>query len=298
MQTKHRPPATQRPPTHYPERRMKEFDSGKRGPETGMMRESRRPGEGRGRRCAPRSLVSGAQPPGFLAACFARQLSGLPVRAVRGRMGDRVFKTYGEKIVVTRVPCFDGYVPTAAQRQRREKMRAATAYAQAVYADPAAKAVYVAAAQALGRQPFRLAVSDFLVGRLRVNLCPASSTCPAPNSEESSKPHSQTPRPDTFAPPFRRLAPWRGQSGMPNNLFLAFRAVGWIRGTEQPPRLFRPVHPVARGHERRRGGSRAPAGATSWLDRRRIRSFSRGAAKARRKSFRQSHPRKLVSHEC
>jgi hypothetical protein len=90
--------------------------------------------------------------------------------AIRGRVGDRVYKTYGDKLVVTRVPRFDGYVPSVAQRQRREKMRAATAYAQAVYADPAAKAVYVAVAKQLGRQPFRLAVSDFLQGRARVAL--------------------------------------------------------------------------------------------------------------------------------
>jgi hypothetical protein len=88
--------------------------------------------------------------------------------AIRGRLGDHVFKTYGDKIVVTRVPCFDGYQPSAAQRDRRERMRAATAYARAVYADPSSKAVYVAAAKQLGRQPFRLAVSDFLRGRTRV----------------------------------------------------------------------------------------------------------------------------------
>ena len=72
--------------------------------------------------------------------------------AFRGRVGDRIYKTYGDKIIVTRVPCFAGYVPTAAQRERRDRMRAATAFAQSVYADPAAKAVYVAAAKALGRQ--------------------------------------------------------------------------------------------------------------------------------------------------
>jgi hypothetical protein len=120
-------------------------------------------------------------------------------RAIRGRLGDRVYKTYGAKIVVTRVPCFDGYVPTVAQRQRREKMRAATAYAQAVQADPAARAVYVAAAKALGRQPFRLDVSDFLRGRSRVKLAPATSTRVAPDSSEPSKqraigPNAKTPR--------------------------------------------------------------------------------------------------------
>jgi hypothetical protein len=98
-------------------------------------------------------------------------ISGIPgCRSIRGRVGDRVYKTYGDKIIVTRVPRFDGYIPSAAQRDRRDKMRAATAYAHAVYIMPAAKAVYVAAARQLGRHPFRLAVSDFLNARPRVTL--------------------------------------------------------------------------------------------------------------------------------
>jgi hypothetical protein len=67
-----------------------------------------------------------------------------------------------------------------AQRERRDRMRAATAFAQSVYADPAAKAVYVAAAKSLGRQPFRLAVSDFLHGRTRI---PPFVPCMAPSPE-------------------------------------------------------------------------------------------------------------------
>lgn len=93
--------------------------------------------------------------------------------ALHGRIGDRVHKTYRRprgrvRIVVTRVPDFTGYVPTAAQRTQRDRLRAATAYAKRVYADPAAKARYVAAAQKLGRVPFRLAISDHLAGRVRV----------------------------------------------------------------------------------------------------------------------------------
>ena len=96
-------------------------------------------------------------------------LIGNPVIvAVRGRVGDVVYKTYGAKIIITRVPCFDGYVPTAAQRARRDRMREATTYAKRIYADPAAKAVYVAAAKTLHRQPFRLAISDCLKGCSRI----------------------------------------------------------------------------------------------------------------------------------
>ena len=82
--------------------------------------------------------------------------------AVRGRVGDRVFKTYGRRIVITRVPTFEGYCPSAAQRRQRDALRAATSYAQAVYGCSAAKALYRAAARTLGRQPYRLAIRDNL----------------------------------------------------------------------------------------------------------------------------------------
>src|SRR5687767_13495827 len=101
--------------------------------------------------------------PRIVAAPLGVLNSAFPfIAAIRGRVGDRVFKTYRDKIVVTRVPRFDGYIPTAAQRLRRDRMREATAYAQRIYAHPAAKAFYVTAARKLHRQPFRLAISDYL----------------------------------------------------------------------------------------------------------------------------------------
>ena len=77
--------------------------------------------------------------------------------------------------------------------------RAATGFAQGVYADPAAKALYVATAKTLGRQPFRLAVADFLQGRPRV--MPAGGQMPivtvlrgdapeaSPDSSQPSRDH-------------------------------------------------------------------------------------------------------------
>jgi hypothetical protein len=188
MQTKRRPkpPATHQQCSLYPERRMStKPETGNRRPETGSeAQETRKPGTQKSVLTRKRSLrgkrpfagtldpgsvypVSGLRPPVFVSG-FLSPFAGLPIRAIRGRLGDRVYKTYGDKIIVTRVPSFEGYVPSAAQRDRRRQMRAATAFAQAVYADPAAKAIYVTAARALGRQPFRLAISDFLRGRPRV----------------------------------------------------------------------------------------------------------------------------------
>jgi hypothetical protein len=159
MQTKCHPRAIHQPTTRHPERRMerrnRRSESGNRREEAGLRRK-------------PYNREPKLGVHDFLAGMI------LLCRAIRGRVGNRVYKTYGEKIIVTRIPRFDGYVPTAAQRDHRDKMRAATAYARAVYADPVDKAVYIAAAKQLGRQPFRLAVSDFLHGRPRVTLVPAA----------------------------------------------------------------------------------------------------------------------------
>jgi hypothetical protein len=82
--------------------------------------------------------------------------------AIRGRVGDVVFKTYRDKIVMTRVPRFVPGAATPAQRARRDRLKAATAFARRVYANTRAKACYADAARRLGRQPFRLAISDHL----------------------------------------------------------------------------------------------------------------------------------------
>ena len=185
MQTQCRLPAIQQQPTRYPERRM--------------GRRNRRSEPGNRREEAGSILKPENQEPKLGVHDF---LAGIILlcRAFRGRVGDRVYKTYGDKIIVTRVPHFDGYEPSAAQRDRRAKMRAATAYARAVYADPAARAVYVAAAKQLRRQPFRLAVSDFLHGRPRVTLAPAShETTKAPKAPRTPAAPRRKSRSDLLA---------------------------------------------------------------------------------------------------
>jgi hypothetical protein len=106
------------------------------------------------------------------------------ITAIHGRVGNVVFKTYrGNRIVMTRMPRFDGYVPTPAQRARRKRMAEATAYAQQVYADPEQKALYIAGAKKLRRQPFRLAISDHLA---REKLLEKSRTAAALTTAESA----------------------------------------------------------------------------------------------------------------
>lgn len=90
----------------------------------------------RSRRPSNRSQVAGSRLPGF--RIYPSQsprgllpFAGIPCVAIHGRVGDRVYKTYGDTFVVTRVPRFEGYVPSAAQRERRDKLRAAIAFAKA-----------------------------------------------------------------------------------------------------------------------------------------------------------------------
>lgn len=175
-------------PSVYPERRMIRRSSGHSGVATDpAWAENKHAAGGRLRNTPPAVARRRERDVGP----WMRLLAFLPVGvvAVRGRVGNCVFKTYGSRVIVTRVPRFDGYVPSESQRAQRDRLRAATVYAQRVYADPAAKALYVAAARRLGRQPFRLAISDFLSrgdagAKQRVRLvlaadgrgdCPASS---------------------------------------------------------------------------------------------------------------------------
>lgn len=81
---------------------------------------------------------------------------------IRGKVGDLVFRRRAEGLVVSRNPGRSGLVPSAGQEAVRERFRLAALYGKAVYADPAEKEVYLAAARKTGASAFALAVSDFL----------------------------------------------------------------------------------------------------------------------------------------
>lgn len=81
---------------------------------------------------------------------------------IRGKVGDLVFRRRAEGVVVSRNPGRSGLVPSAGQEAVRERFRLAALYGKAVYADPAEKEVYLAAARKKGASAFALAVSDFL----------------------------------------------------------------------------------------------------------------------------------------
>lgn len=80
---------------------------------------------------------------------------------IRGKVGDLVFKRYGEEMVVGRKPDHTGIQPTEAQLEHQERFRQAVLYGRLVMADPQKKALYEKASRALGKPLFSLTVADF-----------------------------------------------------------------------------------------------------------------------------------------
>ncbi len=80
---------------------------------------------------------------------------------IRGKVGDLVFKRYGDEVVISRMPDLEGVEPTEAQLAHRERFRQAALYGKMVMADPETKSLYVEVAKAKGKPVFSLTVADF-----------------------------------------------------------------------------------------------------------------------------------------
>lgn len=78
----------------------------------------------------------------------------------QGRLGDFVYKRYGDKTVVTRVPQFKGW--SKKQKERRSGFSAASTYAARVQRDPALRASYALWAKKKDLTIRSVAISDFL----------------------------------------------------------------------------------------------------------------------------------------
>ncbi|MBI4672653.1 MAG: hypothetical protein HY741_13425 [Chloroflexi bacterium] len=83
------------------------------------------------------------------------------IEQLRGKIGDLVFKRYGDEVVVARKPDLTGQAPTEAQAAVREQFRQAALYGKMVMADPATKTIYEEAAKAKGQPVFSLTIADF-----------------------------------------------------------------------------------------------------------------------------------------
>ena len=81
---------------------------------------------------------------------------------LRGKVGDLVFKRFGDEIIISRTPDMEGREWSEAQLAARERFRQASVYGKMVMADPDTKAVYEEAAQRRGQPMFSLTIADFL----------------------------------------------------------------------------------------------------------------------------------------
>ena len=83
---------------------------------------------------------------------------------LRGKMGDWTYRRMYGKQTLMKTPDMSKVKWSKAQKASRQRFREAIAYARQAMADPQTRAHYEKAAAKAGRQPFRVAVSNFLAG--------------------------------------------------------------------------------------------------------------------------------------
>lgn len=79
-----------------------------------------------------------------------------------GKVGNLVFRTYGNKTVLSHIPSAPSGPPSAAQLVQRNRFRAAAAYGKNALADPDARGVYEALAARREKPVLSVAIADFL----------------------------------------------------------------------------------------------------------------------------------------
>ena len=80
---------------------------------------------------------------------------------MRGKIGELVFKRYGEGVIVGRRADPTEHPPTPSQMVQREQFRLAALYGKSALADPATRSLYETAAHDKGIPLFALTVADF-----------------------------------------------------------------------------------------------------------------------------------------
>jgi hypothetical protein len=86
------------------------------------------------------------------------------LRALRGKMGDWTYRRMYGKQTIMKTPDMSKVKWSKAQKANRERFGEAIFYARQAIADPKIRAHYEKVARKAKRQPFRVAVSDFLAG--------------------------------------------------------------------------------------------------------------------------------------
>jgi DnaJ-class molecular chaperone len=88
-----------------------------------------------------------------------------PVKSMSGKMGIYTYRVMYGKQTLMKTPDMSKVKWSKAQKANRQRFRKAIAYAHQVMADPRLRAHYEKVGKKANRQPFRVAVSDFLAGK-------------------------------------------------------------------------------------------------------------------------------------
>jgi hypothetical protein len=80
---------------------------------------------------------------------------------MKGKVGDLVFKQYGDALVMARMPSGNGHEPTPAQMEVRERFCEAALYGKLALAQAAVREAYLAAARERGKPLTSVAIADF-----------------------------------------------------------------------------------------------------------------------------------------
>jgi hypothetical protein len=82
-----------------------------------------------------------------------------------GKMGIYTYRVMYGKQTIMKTPDMSGVKWSKAQKESRERFAEAIRYAKQAMADPEVRVHYEKLGKKANRQPFRMAVSDFLAGK-------------------------------------------------------------------------------------------------------------------------------------
>ena len=95
---------------------------------------------------------------------MAKVVLDAPFKRITGKIGKLSYRwTYGQQTVM-KTPDMSKVKWSKAQKANRQRFAEAIRYARQAMADPQVSAHYEKRGKEAGRQPFRVAVSDFLAG--------------------------------------------------------------------------------------------------------------------------------------
>ena len=87
------------------------------------------------------------------------------LRRLSGKMGDWTYRWRNGQQTIMKTPDMSNVEWSEAQNANRRRFAQAIRYAKRAMADPKVRAHYEKLGKKAGRQPFRVAVSDFLAGK-------------------------------------------------------------------------------------------------------------------------------------